>query len=563
METSTDGGAVSCLVHETTKMVGGKVSAPSNVASYSKWRYFIYNWRLEDGRRNGEPFYYWGFLLLLMLLYYVIISLTPLFCDDWNYCMMMGGEDRRIETLSDVFVCNYYHYFQVNGRVVPHLFVMTFDGLLDKCSFNLFSTVLFGLYLHLLTINFVRERAYAVMGLAISAALTVCFMCGFKYEFLWMSGVFNYEFVAVLVLLFHWLLGRKIQSKWWMPLLFLYGVVVGWTNEAVVIGLCCAYLLVVVARRKTLAWSQWVLLTGLVVGVALCVFSPGSIHRALEHRQTGASSLAEVFLSSLKALPYMLNLRIFFLMLILVFFVKKVRKEWLVGVVTSFVFVVFTRHDSGQSRFGIEFFSLIMILYAFPYSSVARFVGKLTLSATIAYLLLCLPYCWQNYQDFENAEKQIKQKQMGIIAMHEVDPSFYAERMVLPFLPSERDPHRSFYDGWVAHYYGRQQSELLFLPERFLDDVRHGLVRNSFDVNQKYSFFYACQWTGEKPPSMVKYVLKESKWATFPILNRMERFAATEMPVNGVVLMEFEGTKYLLLKKNPMIQERVIDIMYE
>lgn len=93
-------------------------------------------------------YWYWGFLVLIVVLFYVVNCLTPLFSDDWHYCMMIGPngeEDRWIENLRDVLVSNYYHYFQVNGRFIPHFFLMTFDALLGKQWFNVFNALLFWL----------------------------------------------------------------------------------------------------------------------------------------------------------------------------------------------------------------------------------------------------------------------------------------------------------------------------------------------------------------------------------------------------------------------------------
>lgn len=345
-----------------------------------------------------------------MALFYVVNCFTPYFSDDWHYCMMIGPngeEDRWIKNMYDVIVSNYYHYFQINGRVVPHVFLMTFDALLGKGLFNVFNALLFGTYLHLLTLNFVKERKNALIGLAISASLTLCFMCGFTNEFLWMSGVFNYEFVAVLVLLFNYLLNIEIHSKVWIPLLFLYGVISGWTNEAVVIGLSVVYLCMYMRHLKDLTWSQWALLSGFAIGVALCVFSPGSIHRALDHGASEKISLAGSLWKYVSSLLGMYNLRVFFIMFIMWAIVKKMKKEWLIGVIVSVLFVAFTGHNSGHSRFGIELFSLIIILSVFPYDKMPSHVEKMVLCVLFIYLLLCVPYCVKNCQNFKNVEKQI------------------------------------------------------------------------------------------------------------------------------------------------------------
>lgn len=509
-------------------------------------------------------YWYWGFLGLIVALFYTVNCLTPYFSDDWHYCMLIGPngeEDRWIENIYDVFVSSYYHYFQMNGRFVPHFFLMAFDALLGKQFFNVFNALLFGLYLHLLTLNFVQERKNALMGLALSASLTLGFMCGFTNEFLWMSGVFNYEFVAVLVLLFNYLLNIKIHSKAWIPLLFLYGIMCGWTNEAVVIGLCCVYLFVYLRKWRELKWSQVILLSGFLIGVTLCVFSPGSIHRALDH-----GSSHKMIMDYMISLCYMYNLRIFFIMLITWAIVKKMKWNWLIGVLFAIIFVTFTGHLSGHSRFGIELFSLIILLCIFPYEKMPRSENAIILSVTIIYLLACMPYCVWNYQEFKKVEEQIQETDDGIISTNEVHPASYAERMVLHFNYPEGSEYYSVYDEWhskmIVRYYKRTDVKLCFVPEGFLQDVHKGLVDDNFDVNTRHPF-YACCWHNNEEPSSVTFILEKNRWASLPIIGTMERFSAETIKTNNWQVLEINGAKYLLVKKNPMIQERVIDIKYE
>ena len=514
-------------------------------------------------------YWYWGFLGLIVTLFYVVNCLTPYFSDDWHYCMMIGPdgeEDRWIENMCDVFVSNYYHYFQINGRVVPHVFLMTFDALLGKNCFNIFNAFLFGAYLHLLTLNFVQEHKNALMGLAISAFLTLCFMCGFKYVFLWMSGVFNYEFVAVLVLLFNYLLNIEIHSKVWMPLLFLYGVISGWTNEAVVIGLSCIYMFTYIRKWKDLKWSQVVLLAGFVLGVTLCVFSPGSIHRALGHGTSEEITLASSMLKYVSSLCGMYNLRVFFIMFIVWAIVKKMKKEWLIGVIVSILFVAFTGHNSGQSRFGIEFFSLIIVVCVFPYEKMPSYVSMVVLSLSLIYLLACMPYCVWNYQDFKNVEQQIKKTNNGIIMTKGGHPSSYAERVVLYFNIGNMSGDYSISNEWYSHmltlYYGRQYMNLYFLPMNFLKDVHNELINDTFDINIRYPF-YVCKLDGDDGISSVKFVLGESCWKSIPVIGKMERFSVEEVVSNNWLVLNMEGKKYLLVDGNPMIQDRIIGIKYE
>ncbi len=514
-------------------------------------------------------YWYWGFLGLIVALFYVVNCLTPYFSDDWHYCMMIGpnGEEEKwIESIHDVFVSNYYHYFQVNGRVVPHIFLMTFDALLGKSFFNVFNAFLFGFYLHLLNLNFVKERSNALMGLAISASLTLGFICGFKNEFLWMSGVFNYEFVAVLVLFFNYLLNIKIHSKGWIPILFLYGIVCGWTHEAIVIGLCCVYFFHFIRCWRTLKWSQLVLLLGFIVGVAFCIFSPGSIHRALGNGSTHSIPITSVLITYLQSLFHMNNLRVFFILLVLWAIVKKMEWRWFIGIVFTILFVSFTGHQAGQSRFGIELFSLIIILSIFPYDKMPSHVEKMVLCVSFIYLLLCVPYCVKNYQNFKNVEKQITETQDGIILTNEVHPPFYVERMILTFAFPEGSDYYFVNDKFhctiMVRYYGRKNISLFFIPEGFMKDVHEDRVGKDFDLSTSLPF-YACRWEHSDAPSNIKYILQESRLASVPIINKIERISAKEIVATNWCLLDIEGTKYLLVKKNTMIQDRVIDIEYE
>jgi hypothetical protein len=296
------------------------------------------------------------------------------------------------------------------------------------------------------------------------------------------------------------------------------------------------------------------------------VFSPGSIHRALDHGASEKISLAGSLWKYVSSLLGMYNLRVFSIMFIMWAIVKKMKKEWLIGVIVSVLFVAFTGHNSGHSRFGIEFFSLIITLCMFPYNKLLRYVEHVVISVLIINLLVCLPYCVQNSQEFKNVEKQIKETQDGIIQTNEVNVPFYAERFVLYWIYPEKSDYAFIYNNWsnsmLMRFYGLQNISLFFIPEGFMKDVHEDRVGKDFDLSTSLPF-YACQWENSDAPLNIKYILQESRWASVPILNKMERFSAKEIVATNWCLLDIEGTKYLLVKKNTMIQDRVIDIEYE
>lgn len=145
-------------------------------------------------------------------------------------------------------------------------------------------------------------------------------------------------------------------------------------------------------------------------------------------------------------------------------------------------------------------------------------------------------------------------------------PPFYVERMILTFAFPEGSDYYFVNDKFhctiMARYYGRKNINLFFIPEGFMKDVHEDRVGKNFDLSTPFPF-YACQWENSDAPLNIKYILQESRWASVPILNKMERFSAKEIAATNWCLLDIEGTKYLFVKKNPMIQDRVIDIIYE
>ena len=143
------------------------------------------------------------------------------------------------------------------------------------------------------------------------------------------------------------------------------------------------------------------------------------------------------------------------------------KKEWLIGVIVSVLFVAFTGHNSGHSRFGIEFFSLIITLCMFPYNKLLRYVEHVVISVLIINLLVCLPYCVQNSQEFKNVEKQIKETQDGIIQTNEVNVPFYAKRFVLYWIYPEKSDYAFIYNNWynsmLMRFYGLQNISLILI----------------------------------------------------------------------------------------------------
>ena len=104
---------------------------------------------LKSIKGNKSTVLYWGYLAIIGVIFYLMNLFTPLYCDDWHYQFKFGTLI-PIQNIADIFESQYTHYFQMNGRFIPHFIAQFFDGIAGKSLFNIANTIIFLLFLHLL-----------------------------------------------------------------------------------------------------------------------------------------------------------------------------------------------------------------------------------------------------------------------------------------------------------------------------------------------------------------------------------------------------------------------------
>ena len=231
---------------------------------------------------NKESLLYYFFLIFLCVGVLVMNICTPLYSDDFHYKYIFEPDflmQKPIESISDIIQSQFVHYFNFNGRFVPHFFVQLFDGLLGKRSFDICNALIFGLFLHMLNVVCCRKGFY-LRGLLVSVSCLFFLFISFKHTILWMSGACNYLWTSTFLLIFHFFLVRIDASKWVSPLFFIYAIFVGWTHEGFMLPACCGYLVYFLRHRAEISAHKWVMLIGLFIGTALVCFAPGTLKRA-------------------------------------------------------------------------------------------------------------------------------------------------------------------------------------------------------------------------------------------------------------------------------------------
>ena len=500
------------------------------------------------------------FLMAVTIVMWFLNHFTPLYCDDWHYVFIFGTQT-PIQTLGDIIVSQWHHYFEfTNGRFFAHFFVQLFDGILGKTLFNIFNAVFFAVFLYLLAYVTSRDKSQYYKIISVAFLLIFFLMTGFKYEFLWMSGSCNYLWMAIMLLIFHHLLEKEeISNRMRLPLL-LFSFICGWSNEAMVVGLGGAYFFYFAFHRKRLSGHRLWMMIGFYLGALFLVFSPASVNRALHH---GVQQL-----SLMDRLVNMGNLHLFFVMIALlvikVLFKQTRFAEWVkreqilvMAVVISFVFIIFTGFYLQHSRFGIELFSLLLILRMIEWKRINNgiiTVANVAMLAFAGYVIVLSSKCYAvNQQELSH----VPEGQSLILTSDPIGAPCYIHRFVLDYSGSIvtdgiNDVKLYGEDDWIPNYYGFKNRFVCFLPKLFIDDINaHPEAYQQFRTLDELSF-YAIRLKPGQGAWHVNLVYEPSKYNKLPWpLNRLCAKLANEVDedVSAVKLVTINGERFALVPK--------------
>lgn len=437
------------------------------------------------------------FILVNSVIMFLFNSYTCLSADDWGYTFIWGTQE-PIQSLGDIIKSQYHHYMELNGRFIVHFLVQLFDGILGKTIFNVFNALIFSLFVCEIAMVTSEEKRHFLKIVSVSFFLLFFFFPAFKHVFLWLSGSFNYLWVGTGILFFHFILLKDSVSKKALFPLFILGVICGWSNEAVVIGIGASYFFYFIMHRDRLRGHRKYLLLGFYLGALLLVCSPGSINRAINSSGM-ASSPIWVSLFNMR------NMRLFFLLLfvlVIKLIFKRVRfKEWvkneqilIMATVFSFIFVVFIGIDVPRSRFGIELFSLLLILRMINWDKVNNsLVACLNVAALFAscYILF---YCSHCYQENVNELSQINRNNQVILTAVSSNDNQFLRRYTLDYafksviLGERDDKFYGEYEG-ISKYYGYRH--IYFVPKDFYYNLKKNPQICDTIYTNKYLPFYA------------------------------------------------------------------------
>ncbi|WP_422479463.1 DUF3329 domain-containing protein [Pleomorphochaeta sp. DL1XJH-081] len=236
---------------------------------------------------------YYFVIIFSFLIIFILNSLTPYVADDYSYAFSVATGE-RIESISDIIKSQYEHWHSWGGRSIAHFLAQLFI-LLPKFYFNILNSLMYCAFIYLCYRHALgRTHSYRPVLLILLHVYFWIFLPVYGQNLLWLTGSCNYLWTTVLILLFVLPYRDNLEknitahkSFLFMPLLFLNGILAGWSNEnsgASILVLLILYFFYkkYFLKVKIELW-EIVGLIGFMVGFFLLISAPGNFNRLDEY----------------------------------------------------------------------------------------------------------------------------------------------------------------------------------------------------------------------------------------------------------------------------------------
>lgn len=336
--------------------------------------------------------------IYLFLLFFNFFS--PLcFGDDYVYSFIWTGQSlyeqlpknaQLVAGWSDILYSQWLHYFTWSGRTVAH-FLAQFFLWKGKTFFNIINT--FVSVLLICEIYWCIEKGKINTYFNPHTIVWIFFLLwactpGFGVVFFWVTGACNYLWTNVILTGFLIVYIQKYYSnektvsvsKTFAVIMFLFGVVAGWTNENSVFFVLLLLLLFIISCKKNNILELWMVAgwSGLLSGYCLLMLAPGNLIRLSVEQQEWnlVANLAENF--SVMILILLFQFFLWYFLLRSLYIIKKLNVDCIL--IKKEVFLVKVLSLTGFSMTAIMLFSP-----SFPARS--GFSGLLLLIIAVGILL--------------------------------------------------------------------------------------------------------------------------------------------------------------------------------
>lgn len=270
----------------------------------------------------------------------------PLSHDDFAYAFIWDGEHggnldamqvgspeveyrERVSSLADIFDSMASYYFTWSGRIFANGLAQLFVWL-GKPSFDIANTIMF-----ILLVTVVINLANTWLKMSRAALAWIFFSlfilsAAFVTSMLWLTGSCNYLWMSFFQLLFLTPYVKALRSHdpgsspLKVALMFLLGLLAGWSNEAGALATICLTAFLVQRSKAQGIFRTW-MATGLaasIVGCAFMLFAPGNFVR-LEVLYPDFSYTAGIFFANVDGSIRVVAADLIALVPVAVYFLKR------------------------------------------------------------------------------------------------------------------------------------------------------------------------------------------------------------------------------------------------
>lgn len=268
-----------------------------------------------------------GIIFLIVLF---VNLLTPLLADDFSYAM--HGKN-HLSNFGEIINYQIWHYFNWGGRTVAHTIAQIFL-LMPKVIFSIFNSLINVLEVYLIYRIARGKKERKPILLVVTYLLLWFFLPVYGLSNIWLIGSCNYLWTTVIILFFIYQYQKdKKDNLVNILLMFLLGIIAGWTNENTSFGsMVTVFGLLVINKldKKNIAKWQTSGFIGNVIGFAIMILAPGNFVRSatlVEERSFIMSIINRFLVYTENIVTYLLPLIIILSTIITIYLYKKEKIE--------------------------------------------------------------------------------------------------------------------------------------------------------------------------------------------------------------------------------------------
>lgn len=229
-----------------------------------------------------------AYLLIIFISMLILNVLTPLIADDYSFAINIKGEHLR--GLKDIIDVQANYYLSWGGRIIAHTIGQTFL-LFPKIIFSICNSIVYTALVYLIYKHAKNENDDKPLVLPIIHLLMFFAVPVFGQTTIWLIGSCNYLWTTTIILFFLYEMKSGFKdTKLRIMLMFLLGIIAGWTNENSGVGVVVIAFLTIlfhnlkITKKKKLKFNivkyQIAGTIGTLIGFAGMILAPGNYVRS-------------------------------------------------------------------------------------------------------------------------------------------------------------------------------------------------------------------------------------------------------------------------------------------